>query len=238
MNFDEMFLAKATAAGIIITQEQLNSFSIYFDNLVQTNKNVNLTAIVEAEDVAVKHFIDSLSVYDDKYFSATAKVCDVGTGAGFPGLPLKIWKPNLQVMLMDSLAKRLKFLDDTIELLKLNGIETCHIRAEDAGRSKLHREMYDVLLARAVAPLNILSEYCLPLVKVGGVFAAMKAKQTEEELKQAGLAIKLLGAKIEEVKKVQLPDLDDERAVIYLRKIKATPAIYPRKAGLPEKKPL
>ena len=238
MNFADILAEKAKRAGIIFSQEQLDRFTVYFVELIQTNEKINLTAITNPEEVAVKHFIDCLTVYDDKYFPDGAKICDVGTGAGFPGLPLKIYKDKLQVALLDSLAKRLIFLNELIVQLKLKGVKTFHSRAEDAGRSAQHRGKYDVVLARAVAPLNILCEYCLPLVKTGGVFVAMKAKQGEEELRYAQQAIEMLGAQVLEIRKIQLPGLIDERVAIYMRKNKSTPAIYPRKAGTPGKNPL
>ena len=238
MNFADILAEKAKRVGIIFSQEQLDIFTLYFVKLIQTNEKINLTAITNPEEVAVKHFIDCLTVYDDKYFPDSAKICDVGTGAGFPGLPLKIYKDKLQVTLLDSLAKRLIFLNELIEQLKLKGVKTCHSRAEDAGRSAQHRGKYDVVLARAVAPLNILCEYCLPLVKTGGVFVAMKAKQGEEELRHAQQAIETLGAQVLEIRKIQLPGLVDERVVIYLGKNKSAPNIYPRKAGTPVKNPL
>lgn len=238
MKFEDVLHEKAKKADINLSETQISAFNLYYELLLETNKNVNLTAITEPEAVAVKHFIDSLTVYEEKYFPKQAKVCDIGTGAGFPGIPLKIYQTSLNVLLVDSLAKRLRFLDNVIEQLKLEEIFTCHARAEDAGRDKKFREKHDVVIARAVAPLNVLGEYCLPLVKTGGIFAAMKAKQAQQEVIDAKKAIKLLGAEIEEVKKISLPDLEDERFIIYLRKIKDTPNLYPRKAGVPERSPL
>ena len=204
--------------------------------LVETNKVMNLTALTEAHDVAVKHFVDSLMAYAD-YFPGKL-LADVGTGAGFPGIPLKIYCPSLKVVLIDSLAKRLNFLQQVIDNLGLKDIECVHLRAEDAGKSPLHREKYDIVTARAVARLSVLSEYCLPLVKNGGVFIALKGSKYKEEITAAGKALAVLGGKIMSAKEVELPGLDDGRAVITIKKIKPSPKAYPRKAGLPEKNPL
>jgi 16S rRNA (guanine527-N7)-methyltransferase len=197
-----------------------------------------LTAIIQPQEVAVKHFIDSLFAYEEEYFPLAARVCDVGTGAGFPGLPLKIYRPDLRMTLLDSTAKKLAFLDRLLGILKISGAETLHSRAEDAGRVAGRRESYDLALARAVAPLNVLCEYCLPLVKPGGLFIALKARQTETELSGARAALRILGGEVAALKPVRLPALADERVVVYIRKLRPTAVNYPRKAGLPEKKPL
>lgn len=238
MNFRELLNDKAVLAGFCLTEGQLQAFTTYYEDLIETNKVMNLTALTEPEDVVTKHFLDSLLVLEDKVFFPNAKVCDLGTGAGFPGIPLKIVRSDLQVSLLDSLAKRLKFLDRIIAKLNLQDIVTKHSRAEDAGRSKEDREQYDVVCARGVANLAILSEYCLPLVKVGGFFVAMKSLRYAEEMEAARKAIKILGGHIDSIREVKLPDLDDERKIIYIKKIKATPNLYPRKAGVPEKNPL
>lgn len=237
-SFKELLNKQAILAGIVLTETQLQAFTIYYEDLIETNKVMNLTALTEPEDVVSKHFLDSLLVLEDKVFFPKARVCDLGTGAGFPGIPLKIVRPDLQVSLLDSLAKRLKFLGRIITTLNLTNIVTKHSRAEDAGRSKEYREQYDVVCARGVATLSVLSEYCLPLVKVGGFFVAMKSVRYAEELETARKAIKILGGHIEAVREVKLPGLDDERKIIYIRKAKNTPNLYPRKAGVPEKNPL
>ena len=210
---------------------------MYFDLLIETNKVMNLTAITEPEEVAVKHIIDSLLAFDEKIFPGKL-LADVGTGAGFPGIPLKIYCPELKVVLLDSLAKRLKFLEAVIEQLALQDISCVHLRAEDAGQNKDHREKYDLVTARAVARLSVLSEYCLPLVKVGGYFIAMKGSKFKEEISEGLTAVGILGGEIISAEEVKLPGLDDGRSIIRIRKIKKTPVKYPRKAGLPEKQPL
>ena len=237
MTFLEALVSKGKEAGLEFTEKQLEQFSLYFDLLIETNKVMNLTAITEPEEVAVKHIIDSLLAYDEKIFPGKL-LADVGTGAGFPGIPLKIYCPELKVVLLDSLAKRLKFLEAVIEKLGLKDISCVHLRAEDAGQNKNHREKYDLVTARAVARLSVLSEYCLPLVKVGGYFIAMKGSKFKEEIFEGNTAVGILGGEIISAEEVKLPGLDDGRAIIRIRKIKKTPVKYPRKAGLPEKQPL
>ena len=237
MTFLEVLISKGKEAGLSFSEKQLEQFSLYFDLLIETNKVMNLTAITEPEEVAVKHIIDSLLAYDEKVFPGKL-LADVGTGAGFPGIPLKIYCPELKVVLLDSLAKRLKFLDNVIETLGLKDITCVHLRAEDAGQNKDHREKYDLVTARAVARLSVLSEYCLPLVKQGGYFIAMKGSKFVEEIAEGRTAVGILGGEIISAEEVKLPGLDDGRAIIRIRKIKKTPVKYPRKAGVPEKQPL
>ncbi len=198
---------------------------------------MNLTAITEPEEVAVKHFIDSLLAYEEADFTGKT-LADVGTGAGFPGVPLKIYCPSLKVTLIDSLGKRLKFLQQVIDELGLENITCEHLRAEDAGRDKRFREKFDLVTARAVARLSVLSEYCLPLVKKGGKFVALKGSKYAEEIAEGEAALKILGGKLLSSEPVKLPGLDDGRAIIKIAKTKPTPAQYPRKAGTPEKQPL
>ena len=225
-------------AGITLTQTQLLQFGRYFDLLTETNKVMNLTALTSPQDVAVKHYIDSLLFYD-KQLMQGKKVIDVGTGAGFPGIPLKIYDPSLKnLILLDSLEKRLKFLQETVNALQLSGVSFEHKRAEDAGRDKKLRAQFDIAVSRAVARLSVLAEYCLPLVKNNGFFVALKGSKYKEELLEGEAALRILGGKVTSVKEVKLPGLDDERAIIVIRKIKDTPAMYPRKAGLPGKNPL
>lgn len=236
MTFAEILAARGAEAQLSFTEEQLAQFTRYYELLVETNKVMNLTAITEPEDVAVKHMVDSLLAYEDGMQGKT--LVDVGTGAGFPGVPLKIYCPSLKVTLVDSLGKRLRFLQQVIDELGLKGIRCEHLRAEDAGRSKKHREQYDYVTARAVARLSVLSEYCLPLAKKGGQFIALKGSRFAEEIEEGEAAVKILGGKIISAEPVKLPGLDDGRAIIKIAKIKATPAQYPRKAGTPEKQPL
>ena len=236
MTFAEILAARGAEAQLSFTEEQLAQFTRYYELLVETNKVMNLTAITEPEEVAVKHMVDSLLAYEDGMQGKT--LVDVGTGAGFPGVPLKIYCPSLRVTLVDSLGKRLRFLEQVIDELGLKGIRCEHLRAEDAGRSKKHREQYDYVTARAVARLSVLSEYCLPLAKKGGQFIALKGSRFAEEIDEGEAAVKILGGKIISAEPVKLPGLDDGRAIIKIAKIKATPAQYPRKAGTPEKQPL
>ena len=230
MTFAEILAARGAEAQLSFTEEQLAQFTRYYELLVETNKVMNLTAITEPEEVAVKHMVDSLLAYEDGMQGKT--LVDVGTGAGFPGVPLKIYCPSLRVTLVDSLGKRLRFLEQVIDELGLKGIRCEHLRAEDAGRSKKHREQYDYVTARAVARLSVLSEYCLPLAKKGGQFIALKGSRFAEEIEEGEAAV------IISAEPVKLPGLDDGRAIIKIAKIKATPAQYPRKAGTPEKQPL
>lgn len=237
MTFAEILAEKGREAGFEFTERQLWQFTRYYELLVETNKVMNLTAITEPEEVAVKHFIDSLLAFEKGAFEGKS-LADVGTGAGFPGVPLKIYCPSLKVTLIDSLSKRLKFLQQVIEELELENISCVHLRAEDAGRNKSYREKFDLVTARAVARLSVLSEYCLPLVKKDGMFVALKGSKFAEEIEEGKAALKILGGKLLSAEPVKLPGLDDGRAIIKIAKIKATPAQYPRKAGTPEKQPL
>lgn len=236
MKFAEILAERGKQAGLAFSARQLEQCSTYYEMLIETNKVMNLTAITEAEEVAVKHFIDSLLAFDEKM--AGKSLADVGTGAGFPGVALKIYCPSLKITLIDSLGKRLQFLQRLIAALGLQDIHCEHLRAEDAGRSKAHREKYDFVTARAVARLSVLAEYCLPLVKKGGQFIALKGSRYAEEIDEGAAAVQLLGGKISSAEPIKLPGLDDGRAIIRIAKIKNTPASYPRKAGMPEKQPL
>ena len=215
--------------------EQLNNFHKI---LCEWNEFMNLTGITEYNEVVIKHFVDSLAVNCVYSFKKTDRVVDIGTGAGFPGIPLKIMYPDTRFTLLDSLNKRIKFLDEVIRINSLDGIETLHGRAEDYARDKNYREVFDVCVSRAVANLSTLSEYCLPYVKVGGVFISYKAGQLDEELKASERAIKLLGGEIKEIHKLTLPDTDIDRTFVVIKKTAATSKKYPRKAGLPSKEPL
>lgn len=215
--------------------EQLNNFHKI---LCEWNEFMNLTGITEYNEVVIKHFVDSLAVNCVYSFKKTDRVVDIGTGSRFPGIPLKIMYPDTRFTLLDSLNKRIKFLDEVIRINSLDGIETLHGRAEDYARDKNYREVFDVCVSRAVANLSTLSEYCLPYVKVGGVFISYKAGQLDEELKASERAIKLLGGEIKEVHKLTLPDTDIDRTFVVIKKTAATSKKYPRKAGLPSKEPL
>ena len=224
-------------AGITLSQTQLLQFGRYFNLLTETNKVMNLTALTSPQDVAVKHYIDSLLCYDKELMQGK-KVIDVGTGAGFPGIPLKIYDPSLHLILLDSLEKRLKFLQEAVNALQLSGVYFEHKRAEDAGRDKKLRAQFDIAVSRAVARLSVLAEYCLPLVKKRGYFVALKGSKYKEELLEGEEALRILGGSVTAVKEVKLPGLDDGRVIIVIQKIKDTPAMYPRQAGLPGKNPL
>ncbi len=234
--FQKILADSSKEAGFSLSLLQLEQFDKYYQMLVETNKVMNLTAITEPQEVAVKHMVDSLMAYDD-YFPGKV-LADVGTGAGFPGIPLKIYCPSLKVVLIDSLAKRLNFLQQVIAELGLEDITCVHLRAEDAGKNAAHREKYDIVTARAVARLSVLAEYCLPLVKVNGSFVALKGAKYKDEIAASAKALNILGGRLIKAQEVALPGLDDGRAVISIQKIKPTPKAYPRKAGTPEKNPL
>lgn len=227
---------KLNEFDIEINEEQIKSFEKYMNLLLEWNEKINLTAITQPEEVKLKHFVDSLTVL--KYINDDDKVIDIGTGAGFPGIPLKIMKKNAKITLLDSLNKRINFLNIVIETLNLSNIQAIHGRAEEIARNKLYREKYDVAVSRAVANLSILTEYMLPFVKVGGKCICMKGANVNEELKKAKNAIKELGGEVERVDNFYLSDNDNERNIIVIKKIKETKSKYPRKAGTPSKEPL
>ncbi len=236
--FTELMREELSEFSIELSEHQLHQFYQYFELLVEWNKVMNLTAITELEDVVTKHFVDSLSLVKAVSDLSDEKILDMGTGAGFPGIPLKIAFPKLKITLLDSLNKRINFLNEVIGQLQLGEIEAVHGRAEDYGRDKLYREQYDYCVSRAVANLSTLSEYCMPYVKIGGAFIPYKSGKIEEELNQAKGAVKLLGGKIEEVVTFLLPKTDVERSFVIVRKTEGTSKKYPRKAGLPGKEPL
>lgn len=224
--------------GIALSEEQIQQFITYYEMLVEWNEFMNLTAITDYDEVMKKHFVDSVSLIKAFDVSKKATVIDVGTGAGFPGIPLKIAFPDLQVTLLDSLNKRINFLNAVIEKLGLSGIEAIHGRAEDFAKPGKLREKFDLCVSRAVANLSTLSEYCLPYVKVGGQFISYKSEKIMEEKDAAGNAIKILGGKIKDQIEFQLPESDIYRNLFIIEKVKETPKKYPRKAGLPGKEPL
>lgn len=223
--------------NIELTDLQKQQFIDYYELLIDKNKVMNLTAITEFNEVVKKHFIDSLSLIK-VYNPMNQKVLDLGTGAGFPGIPLKIVFPELDILLVDSLNKRLIFLDEVIQKLNLKKITTLHARAEDLGNNSLYREQFDLCVSRAVAKLSLLSEYCLPFVKKGGYFISYKSGNIIEELDDSKRALKILGAKLEQVEKFILPDTDIERSLVKIRKTVITPKNYPRSVGKPSKDPL
>ncbi|ADL06789.1 16S rRNA (guanine(527)-N(7))-methyltransferase RsmG [Lacrimispora saccharolytica] len=238
--FEEKFQNELNLLSIELKNYQINQFYDYFQLLIEWNKFMNLTAITEMDEVITKHFVDSLSLVKavKEMRTKNYRIIDVGTGAGFPGIPLKIAFPDLKITLMDSLNKRINFLNEAINRLELKEIEAIHGRAEDLGRDPLHREQYDLCLSRAVANLSTLSEYCMPFVKPGGYFIPYKSGKIEEELGAAKHAIFLLGGNVEEVKTFLLPGTEVERSLVKIVKNHGTSKKYPRKAGLPSKEPL
>ena len=231
VNLCDMFHVK-------LSDGQVDQFNRYYELLVKKNEVMNLTAITDYHEVCLKHFADSISLSQYYDMSSVDSLIDVGTGAGFPGIPLKILFPHLNVTLLDSLNKRLLFLEDVIDELDLDNIKTVHSRAEEAGRMKNLREHYDLCVSRAVANLSTLSESCLPLVKVGGIFISYKAGEVEDEINSAKHAIKKLGGKIKSVEEFSLPDSDISRSFVIIEKVNETSNLYPRKPGTPNKKPL
>lgn len=236
--FIEEMKKAAASYGIELSEKQLEQFNRYYELLVEWNKVMNLTAITEPQEVAVKHMIDSLTAYDASLFTEGATVIDVGTGAGFPGLPLKIFAPGIKLTLMDSLNKRVRFLQTVVDELGLQEVACVHARAEEGARNKAYREQFDIAVSRAVARLPILAEYCLPFVKRGGHFLALKGMQYQEEEQEAVKAIKVMGGSDTQTRPVKLPGLEDVRAVIDITKGMPTPKAYPRKSGTPAKNPL
>ena len=222
--------------NIKLDEKQIKQFYDYMNLLLEWNEKINLTAITEKNEIILKHFVDSLTI--SKHIKQGAYMIDVGTGAGFPGIPIKIARKDVEVVLMDSLNKRINFLNDVIEKLGLKKIETIHSRAEELGRNKNYREKFDVVTSRAVANLNTLSEYMLPFVKKGGVAICMKGSEVQEELEKAKKAISILGGTVGEVESFVLPNSDISRNVVMVKKVENTPAKYPRKAGTPAKEPL
>lgn len=224
--------------NINLDEEALESFRTYKKLLQEWNEKIDITTITEDKEVDIKHFLDSLTAITTDLFEGKKRIIDVGTGGGFPGLPLKIYNNNLEVSLLDSLNKRIKYLNEVIGELKLDNIEAIHGRAEELSRTKEYREQYDICISRAVASLDTLSEYCMPFVKQGGYFISMKGPEIEEELKESNNAITTLGGKVLKVEKIRIPLSDIEHSLIIIEKIKQTPTKYPRGGGKPRKKPL
>lgn len=234
----ELFINMLEEKGIVLSPQQIHQYEQYFHLLVEWNEKMNLTAITEKEDVYLKHFYDSVSAAFFYDFSKPLNLCDVGAGAGFPSIPIKIAFPQLQVTIVDSLNKRITFLENLASVLQLEGVSFIHDRAETFGQNKEYREKYDLVTARAVARLSVLSELCLPLVKVGGTFLAMKAAHAKEELEMGKKAITTLGGSLKETHSFLLPVEESERNIIIVDKIKSTPKKYPRKPGTPNKTPI
>lgn len=234
LEFNNSLIEKANCIGIEISQENAKQFYKYMKLLLGWNEKMNLTAITDPEEIILKHFVDSLTIMP--YLSNANTILDVGTGAGFPGLPLKILEDNKEFTLLDSLNKRITFLQNVISELELKNVQAIHGRAEEYISQK--RESYDIVTSRAVAKLNVLIEYMLPFVKVGGRCICMKSFEIEGELKEAKKAIEILGGKIEKVDEITLPTTDIKRKIVIIKKIKNTPNKYPRKAGTPAKEPI
>ncbi|MEB6257398.1 16S rRNA (guanine(527)-N(7))-methyltransferase RsmG [Mammaliicoccus sciuri] len=235
---EQTFIDTLKESGITLTDKQIKQFGTYFEMLVERNEKINLTAVTEKEEVYLKHFFDSVtpSFYID--FNEIETICDVGAGAGFPSIPLKIVYPHLQITIVDSLNKRIKFLNELAASLDLDKVNFVHDRAETFGKSQQYRESFDLVTARAVARLSVLSELCLPLVKKGGQFVALKGSQGNEELEDAQFAISVLGGEVKTVNEFTLPLEESMRQIITIDKLRQTPKKYPRKPGTPNKEPL
>ena len=221
---------------ININEKQISQLYTYMNLLIEWNEKMNLTAIVEPDEIIIKHFIDSLTI--NKFINKNSNLLDVGTGAGFPGIPLKIIRDDISIELMDSLNKRIIFLEEVIKKLKLENITAIHSRAEELGNNKEYRQKFDYITSRAVAPLNYLVEYMIPFAKINGKCICMKGSNIEEELKEAQTAIIKLGGKIDKIEKIFIPETNIERNIIIIEKIKDTPKQYPRKPGIPKKQPI
>lgn len=234
----QIFEKKLEELGISLNDQQKQQFDSFYELLVEWNKVMNLTGITEYEEVNEKHFVDSLSITKAINLENVDNLIDIGTGAGFPGIPLKIAFPHLKIVLLDSLNKRIKFLNTVIDELGLQDIKTIHGRAEDFAKQKEYREQFDLCVSRAVANLSTLSEYCMPYIHTDGMFIPYKSGEIEEEVTGAKKAIHVLGGKIEGVVKFQLPGTEIGRSFVKIRKYQNTPKKYPRKAGLPAKEPI
>ena len=234
--FFEKMQEKSKVLGVRFLVEQTEQFFEYMNLLIEWNEKMNLTAITDPEEIILKHFIDSITIIKD--IEDGSKVVDVGTGAGFPGIPVSIMNPTLKITLVDSLNKRLIFLQEVVNKLNLKNIEIVHARAEEFGQNKKYRENFDISTSRAVANLSTLSEYLIPLVKVGGKVISMKASDAQAEIEDAQKAIEVLGGRIEKIDEFNLPQSDIGRTVVVIKKEKQTPNKYPRKPGTPSKEPI
>lgn len=235
---EEQFIIALEEKGIIIDEKKINQFKRYFEQLVEWNEKMNLTAITDEPSVYLKHFYDSISAAFYIDLNGNKTICDVGAGAGFPSIPLKICYPELEVTIVDSLNKRIGFLEHLAEELELEKVHFVHARAEDFGQNKDYREKFDIVTARAVARLSVLAELCVPLCKKGGIFIAMKGAAADEELKDAKKALSVLGAKVKKTHSFLLPIEESERNIFVYDKVKDTPRKYPRKPGVPNKSPI
>ncbi|WP_442956501.1 16S rRNA (guanine(527)-N(7))-methyltransferase RsmG [Paenibacillus sp. YIM B09110] len=232
------FTSRMEESGITLSPHQLEQFDTYFRLLVEWNEKMNLTGITERDAVYEKHFYDSASLSFFVNIDKVERIADIGSGAGFPSIPLKICFPHLKVTIVDSLNKRIQFLNFLVEQLGVSDVSCVHGRAEDIAKLPEHRDSYDLVTARAVARLNVLNEFCLPFVRKSGLFAAMKGSQSEEEVREASFSLRELKAKIKAQHQLQLPNEQSERHIVIIEKLDATPRKYPRKAGTPLKQPL
>ncbi|NLK20584.1 MAG: 16S rRNA (guanine(527)-N(7))-methyltransferase RsmG [Epulopiscium sp.] len=224
--------------GNSLNNNQIKQFLDYKGLLLEWNEKMNLTAITEEKEIIIKHFLDSISVGGLFDFSSKVKVIDIGTGAGFPGIPLKITYPNIDITLLDSLNKRIEFLKEVVSRLSLMDVNAIHGRAEELGQDKDHRHSYDICVSRAVAHLSVLAEYTLPFIKIGGMFISMKSTNIDEELRDSKKAIQVLGGELIDIKDIDIPFSDIRHRVLFIRKERPTPTKYPRKPGKPSKSPI
>ena len=238
MTHTEMLINGANQLNINLTTSSAEAMLKFMDFMLEWNEKINLTTITQHDEVIIKHFLDSLTVLATGEIRQNAKVIDIGTGAGFPAIPLRLARPDMKLTMLDSLGKRVNFLKDACKLTDIGNAECLHGRAEDYAQNPDYREAFDVATARSVASLNVLCEYCLPYVKVGGVFMAMKGVEIGEELKVAERAIALLGGRVKEVKNCPLPFSDITHSIVMIEKIKKCPTNFPRKAGKPSKEPI
>lgn len=238
MEYFDLLNEASNNEGLKFDQNKYDQFMLYKDLIKEWNEKINLTAIKEDEAIVKKHFIDSMKVFKFDQLKNAKNVIDIGTGGGFPGIPMKIIKPEVNIVLLDSLNKRIIFLEEVIKRLDLKNIKAIHGRAEDFAKEKQYREKFDVAVSRAVANLTVLSEYCIPYVKVGGYFVAMKGPAVEEEIKASKNAIRMLGGQIEHIEKVQIEGSDLNHNLVIIKKISQTHKKYPRKAGMVTKEPL
>lgn len=238
MEYYDILNSACDDVGIGFDESKYKAFIKYKSMIQEWNKKINLTAITEDEDIIKKHFIDCIKIYKFDKFKELNKIIDVGTGAGFPGIPIKILEQEKEVVLLDSLNKRIKFLDEVSKELNLKNIKSLHGRAEDYAQKEEYREKFDGVVSRAVANISVLSELCLPYIKVGGYFVSMKGPNVTEELNEGKKAIEILGGKLQEIIQVKVEESDLEHNLVVIKKIKNTPNKYPRKAGMATKKPL
>lgn len=235
-DFDEEIDKYLRELNVTLEKKQKEKLYFFMNMLIEKNKEINLTAIVEPKEVIIKHFVDSIII--EKYIDEEDYIVDIGTGAGFPGIPLKIVREENKMLLIDSLNKRVNFIEEVIENLKLEKIEVKHFRAEEIGQNKVYREKFNIVTSRAVAKLNVLLEYMLPFLKIGGKCICMKGPNVEDELREATKAIEILGGRMESKEEYYLPNSDIKRTVIIIKKMKHTPNKYPRKTGTPTAKPI